>query len=793
MKNIYMIGNTHFDPVWLWRWDEAMASIRSTFRSALDRMEEYPDFVYSFATPPVFEWIKQVDPPLFEEIKARVAEGRWELCEGWWLQPDCFSASGESYARQSLYGQRYLMENFGRYSQTVFNVDSFGHSSATPQLLQKSHMQYYCLCRPEMRHIPLDAPYFTWRSKDGSEVKAFRAGQYDTIYYQNMPDNLSQTEGRMAEAPCDNLMVYGVTNHGGAPTKKILDAIHEWNEQKPYTVRCATVSEYFEAQDAPPLTVEGELLTGDFGPYTNHHGVKKQNRLAEYAVLAAEAAAVVAKAQLNRPYPAEALTACWKDVMFNQFHDILGGASIKEAYFDARNQQGRAIATAHETMHFALQAITRQVQMPGKNPDNAWNIVVWNLHPTAYHGYIEAEVQWVHEFDWYEGGLALEDADGNRYPCQRILEGSVIPQFRSRFVFQAEIPAMGYKAFKLVQTGGKEPLVADPTVRRLTAGTFEVEFDPATGLIRQLQDTATGRTFADPLRPVCLADEGDTWCFNVEGYGARLEDFTPTGMEITEDGCHRTTVKVTYTFRRSQLTLYYTFYQNAPYWDVRYVVNWNEAHTVLKLAFDTGCEALSVSSPFCVEQRGDCSGDRPMGEWLSMEDEAGGVSLLADSLFSYTKQGTTVLLSVLRSCIYGDLRIGDLVEGPDYPIMEQGISEGTVRVVIHTGDHGQNRIPVAAQQFNDPPVVICEANHGGTLPAQHSYLALTAETALVTAVKKWEDGDGTVVRLYEYAGQPQTATLQAFGHTHVFPLSPYEIKTLLLTGNTCREIAITED
>ena len=107
MKQLYMIGNTHFDPVWLWRWEEAMASIRATFRSALDRMKEDPDLVYSFATPPVFEWIRKTDPSLFEEIKERVAEGRWELGEAWWVQPDCYSASGESYVRQGLYGQRY--------------------------------------------------------------------------------------------------------------------------------------------------------------------------------------------------------------------------------------------------------------------------------------------------------------------------------------------------------------------------------------------------------------------------------------------------------------------------------------------------------------------------------------------------------------------------------------------------------------------------------------------------------------------------------------------------------------
>ena len=132
MKNFYMIGNTHFDHVWLWKWDEAMASIRATFRSALDRMDEDGGFVYSFATPPVFDWIKRTEPELFDKIKKRIAEGRWELAEGWWDQPDCYGASGESYIRQGLYGQRYLKENFGKFAKTVFNIDSFGHSPPTP-------------------------------------------------------------------------------------------------------------------------------------------------------------------------------------------------------------------------------------------------------------------------------------------------------------------------------------------------------------------------------------------------------------------------------------------------------------------------------------------------------------------------------------------------------------------------------------------------------------------------------------------------------------------------------------
>lgn len=159
--------------------------------------------------------------------------------------------------------------------------------------------------------------------------------------------------------------------------------------------------------------------------------------------------------------------------MFNQFHDIPGGASIKDAYFDAYNQQGRAISTASELTHYALQAITRKIQMPGSNPENPWNIVVWNLNDSDYNGYIEAEVQWLHEFPAYSGGILLKDEAGNRYECQIILEKSVIKGFRSRFVFKANIPAFGYRSFKVIKTEKPAVLVSSPKVDVISTDRFD--------------------------------------------------------------------------------------------------------------------------------------------------------------------------------------------------------------------------------------------------------------------------------------------------------------------------------
>ena len=269
---------------------------------------------------------------------------------------------------------------------------------------------------------------------------------------------------------CDLMMVYGVTDHGGAPTKEAIAQIHAREN-----AHFSTVEAYFKSQSQKVEEVEGELLTGDYGPYCNYSGIKRMNRKAEYALLNAEKACVIA----NQYYKA-ALTQCWKDVLFNQFHDILGGACIPQAYTDARDLYGRAIQTAQELLHKNLQMVTAHIQMPGRNPENPWNIVVWNLNGFEYDGYIEAEVQWAHEFDWYDGAIVLEDSNKVRYECQIIRERSVIPGFRSRFVFKAKIPPMGYRAFCVVQMGEEEKVadVKDPF--RIDTGKFLIELSEKT-------------------------------------------------------------------------------------------------------------------------------------------------------------------------------------------------------------------------------------------------------------------------------------------------------------------------
>ncbi len=769
MSKYYMIGNTHFDPVWEWKWDEAMSSIRATFRSALDRMNEYSDFIYSFSSPPVFEWIKKTDSDMFEEIKRRIDEGKWDLAEGWWNQPDCFSASGESYVRQGLYGQRYLMKNFGKLSECAFNTDSFGHPDMLPQILKKSGIKNYCMCRPEERHYSLKSPLFRWQSGDGSSVKAFRMGGSAG---EGWSKDMAWVFNDLKDAKEDLLVVYGVTDHGGAPTKVAIEEIIKNNNAE-----FSTVNGYFEEQTDIQYNISDEFITGDFGVYSNNTSIKQMNRTAEYALMNAEKSCVIADEN-----NVGLLEKCWHDVLFNQFHDILGGASIKSAYTDAENLYGRAIQTANEIMHFNLQRMTAQIKMPGKNPDNVWNLVLWNLNCCEYDGYVEAEVQWAHEFDWYDGGIILEDADGNRTETQIIDEHSAIPRFRTRFIFKSQIPSMGYKCFKVIRNNDTAEKEKRNDLYRIETDNFVYVISKENGCLSEVYDKKKQKTVLKNLfMPNCYRDDGDTWCFNIENYGERLGGFSVEDAEFVESGAIFDKLKVSLKYRNSLLKVYYKFYKGEEYFDIDYIVNWNEEYTVFKMDCELYDDNITVSTPYSKMRRIKSKSDKPVGEWLKTDK----YTVLSNGLFAYNFYDNKLGFTVLRSPIYGDFRLKELPQ-KDHMIMEQGITSGQIRVML-----GECAAPLDAMKFNNPPIVICESNHTGKMPPTAEFIRFTANSAVVSAVKHCEDDDGIIIRIVNY-GAEENASLNLYGRDYNISIGKREIKTLKYKENALTEVNMLE-
>ncbi|HEY9290027.1 MAG TPA: hypothetical protein VIP98_01990, partial [Microlunatus sp.] len=216
---IHLIGNAHLDPVWLWPWQEGYAEARATFASAIERMDEYEDFIFSCDQIVLLAWVKESDPVLFARIRERAAEGRWVNVGGWWVEPDCNTPMGESFVRQGLYGQRFLLAEFGKAATVGMNVDPFGHNAMIPAILRGQGMDSYTFLRPGPHEADLFDTPFWWQAPDGSRVLASRI----PFEYCSPPGDIAgQAEkalGQLDRGFSPMMVFYGVGNHGGGPTK----------------------------------------------------------------------------------------------------------------------------------------------------------------------------------------------------------------------------------------------------------------------------------------------------------------------------------------------------------------------------------------------------------------------------------------------------------------------------------------------------------------------------------------------------------------------------------------------
>ena len=349
-KTLYMIGNAHLDLVWLWQWQEGYQEVKATFRSVLDRMKEYDDFFFTSSFTATYEWVEENEPAMFEEIKERIQEGRWALVGGWWVQPDCNVPGGESFVRQGLYAQRYFKEKFGVTATTGYNVDSFGHNGMLPQILKKSGMENYVFMRPGRHEKGIESETFVWRAKDGSEVTAFRIPFEYCTWPKEIREHVLRCAGEIKEKDGMIMCFYGVGNHGGGPTKQNIDSLHAMNKEEGFpTLTLSTPDQYFKAvkesrKNLPVVT--GDLLHHSSGCYSVHSEIKRLNRRAENRLIMAEKMSVAAKCWSNGKYPHEEFTRGWKNVLFNQFHDIMAGTSLEPAYEDARESYGEALHIA---------------------------------------------------------------------------------------------------------------------------------------------------------------------------------------------------------------------------------------------------------------------------------------------------------------------------------------------------------------------------------------------------------------------------------------------------------------
>ena len=779
---LHMIGNAHIDPVWLWQWPEGYQEVRATFRSAIDRMEEYPDFVFTCDSSLFFEWVAESDPELHDRIRERIAEGRFQVIGGWWIEPDCNIPCGESFVRHALYGQRYLRDTFGITATTGANIDSFGHNASIPQILAKSGCDSYVFLRPGPKEMALESPLFWWESPDGSRVLGYRIPHEYCAPKDDIGEHVEKAVASLPDEEGEYAVFYGVGNHGGGPTKANLDQIERMGLE-PSSLRA-----FFDAAagNGYPV-VRGELQHHARGCYTTHSGIKRWNRRAESLLQRAEKWCAVADALGTRTYPLEELTRAWKLVLFNQFHDTLAGTSIEPAYEDARDQLGHASSIAANAFNAAIQSIARRIEI---EPEEEMRpVVVFNPHAWPLRADVEVEYTWTRA-----QGHHVVDDEGERVPMQLTRPLTTMSGMRSRFAFPVEVPPLGYRTYR-IRLGTVEGEAIGCSDTHLENQHLRLELDPESGRIAKLVHKASGSDLAAPGSPhaVAIDDRSDTWGHGVAAYDDVAGEFECGEVRLLESGPVRGIVRVESRYRSSTLREDYVLSAEAPYVDVRVALDWREPMTLLKLRYATSVETdrATFETPYGHIERPAGGDEEPGQSWVDVSGGGRGLTVITDAKHGYDVAGGDVGISAVRSPVWAWHDPRELEEGGDFEYMDLGRQSFLVRLVPHAGDWRDAGVVRLAAELNQSAYALIETFHDGPLPQRRSFAHDGGGDVVLTVLKGAEDG-GYAVRAFEAAGRAAHATFDVLGTQVVAELGPHEIKTFVLADGAARETDLLE-
>lgn len=792
---VVAIGHAHIDPVWRWTKDEGYAEVFATFRSALERMKEYPDVAFIASSARFYEWIADTDPKMFGEIKQRVAEGRWNIVGGWWIEPDLNCPLGESLIRQGLYGQLFFQEHFGKKAKVGFNPDSFGHPWTLPQILKSQELEAYCFMRPKITEKPgIPAPLFNWQGPDGSELFTVQiAGSYDNENSDDFESYLGRIKDRyVKDLPGVNAFpfFYGVGNHGGGPTIANINKLKELQAGKYPNMKFGTL-EGFIGQVKPMQhsfsIVNDELQHHARGCYSACSDIKQWNRQAEAALLSAEKISSLATAIFNMPDKTARLRESWKKVLFNQFHDIMAGSAIESAYTDAHNDLGYAMSEAKDIQTEGLQGIVMNVNTADTAHTNSIPFMVFNPCSSAVTTYVNVEM----ERSDGKTSPVLYNSGGKEVTYQEVRTAGAKVRWRVSGIFEAEIPAFGYEIFRMDFSNKKNPVKSLAKVK-VTENSLEndfvkIEFDSQTGGISSYFDKKNHRELLSKpgAVPIVLDDPGDTWGHNIEAYNQVIGQFGKAEFIILETGPERAILQVKTYYGNSFIIQSFSLYGNSGELSCLVTLDWHELQKMLKMRFPSvlATGKLTYSIPYGFIERPMNGNEEPGQTWIDISGNDGkgtfGLSLLNDSKCGYSVKDGEMQMTVLHSTAWSH-HIPDTVHPNDgYRYMEQGMHEFTYKLVPHNGDWQEGNIAGKAEEYLLNPIVYLTNNHTGELPKKNSFISLTGEGVSISAAKIAEEGQAWVLRCAELNGKEIKAriAIRSLDKSVDFIMRPCEIKT----------------
>ena len=767
----YLVGNAHLDPMWQWRWQEGSMEAKATIRSALDRMKEFPNYRFVCSSASIFQWIQEFDPEMFKEIKTRIAEGRFILVGGWHVQPDCNLPCGEAFARQALYAQRYFKETFGTTATVGYCVDSFGHCATLPMILRKSGMDSYIFMRPSPEENPLSSDVFHWISADGSSILAYRildpyCAKFETLEtLQDRIDYLEKTsKTKLPFLP----LFYGVGNHGGGPTIRHLELLNEYQRLHPEKrLIHSNLRDFFDRikmMDTIP-SYTGELQHHASGCYSAESRVKNGIRRAESNLIAAESYNMLSHIYCDKPIKNKELHKAWDAVCFCHFHDSMGGCCIKEAHEDTLDMLGSAKHTAAVLENNALQTISWKIDT--KDRSLGQPVVVFNPHGFEVTDLVQINKNF----------STVKDAQGNNIPCQAVMSSSHECYNRPDTLFEATVPAIGYRVYYLSEDADATPqestVSATPRQTQPSAfstdGTileneyYRIQFEEYSGYISSFTDKLTGESLitGKAAMPVVIDEYyHDTWSHGKNFFCDAMARFSDATVSITENGPVRATVKVVSRYNESTLTQFFSLSAGSKKLDVRAYVDWREKHKMLKMYWPMNVNNPEAfyEIPFGVIKR-PCDGEEEPGiRWTAIKGSNRGFALLNNNTYSSSVKDNILCQTVLRSPIFGD---HGAPRTPESEYTSQGRTD--FNYAIMPLSEGWDTVIKEGLVLNKGLTNILDTWHEGSLPNDSlGSLSISAPNVIVSAIKRSEDGNGTILRVYETNGI--TTDFTASGH-----------------------------
>ncbi|BDI32054.1 alpha-mannosidase [Capsulimonas corticalis] len=746
---LWATGHAHIDTAWLWRIAHSRKKIERTFTTALALMDEYPQYRFSASQPQQYAYLKEDNPDVYGRVKQAIERGQWEPVGAMWVESDCNVVSGESLVRQFLYGSRFFEKEFGRKTDVVWLPDVFGYCAAFPQIVKKSGMKYFMTIKIYWNQVN-KPPYqtFEWEGIDGTTLLTHFSplGGYNSTM---VPEEWNKTwnEYQQKHLSDSALYIYGWGDGGGGPTRAMLETAERAADfPGAPKIKLSTNQEFFEDLDRQtqgnrmlPRWVGELYLEYHRGTYTSQGRIKRSNRQAEFLLQAAEQTASLALWEAGAAYPQEELERVWKLTLLNQFHDIIPGSSIRAVYEDSARDYEEILGVGEGVVRRSLSAIGDLLSArPG-------DVVLYNP-------------------------LSWERSDVAEFPASLPLLGQSVTDLDGKpktLVPLRGLPSLGYTASPAPAdiAEGREDEALSASAHHLENQFFRLELDDNGEIVslydkRAAREVIDGTSYCKGNSLLTFEDKPlafDAWDIDI----FYMDKMTPIrearSVEATEQGPLRASVEVTRTFGAGS-----TVRQRISLWrdlariDFDTEIDWRERQTLLKAAFPVNVHSPratydiqfgNVERPTHWNTSWDWARFEVCGhKWADLSEGDYGVSLLSDCKYGWDIKGNVMRLTLLKGGV-----------SPD-PDADLGRHRFAYALYPHRGDWRQAQTVRRAYEFN-VPVQSLQIPEGASQPSNAaasshlSFVSVDCPNVIVETVKKAEDEDALIVRLYEAHGQ----------------------------------------